>query len=911
MDKKHKVIVLSDHPLATSGVGISTRMLIEGMIRTGKYSFKCLGGAMRHPDHSTITVNPDFIIKPVDGFGTREELRHILVTEKPDALLLVTDPRQFLWIWEMEEEIHQICPITYWNLWDNPPYPSFNGVLYDSTDLLNCISHKSYEFIQPNFPDRTNYIPHAFPKEMYHALPLEQIKTLRQQHLGDKSDWFVALWSNRNATRKMPSDVLESWKFFLDKLQEKEGHKKAVLIMHTDPTDMEGPNLFAVCDLLGISQNVWFSTARVGFEEMNVMHNMADTCINIAKAEGFGLCLNSSTITHTYENGFITINELKVGDKVLSADGQFHKVLATASRFDKTLKIKALKRPPIFASNNHPFMVANKDGFSKSWKTADTLKNGDLLCVKKPILNSKVVPEYLDILDYVDKKTVKYDDIHVWYNMSYSGYKNGLSIADIQKKYNISKHHAECTRRYMLNIPFNRKSKMETIENIVKLIKKDNFAINNNIIKVKRFIKLDKDFFELLGWYLAEGSNSNYAGLEFSLHKKEIEIANWIKKYIKETFDINGTSEIYRKNNARFYCSSTILSNLFSTICGNYAKNKKINDEIFSYLVNKKEYCFSLLKGLFMGDGSFQYNSLSLTTISNQLANQVHDLLLHNNILPLYTKRKKGKFGNFDPFIIRLDALDNKNFCNEIGISSELKNKKIQISNYYQDNEYFYVPIRKIEQSNIIEELFDIQVEGTENFVANGVVVHNSSLISLQCGKPVISLKTGGLTRQVVDFRDGTEHGVGLNPSKTSLVGSQLVPFIYEDYVDQKEVAEAFYKIYKMTDEEKAAMRKKTVDYVDFEFKYENMVTKWDSTLEDTIQRWRNKKLPNNKRWNLVDINPSVEFVEQQQKQQQAQIQAQQTATSKVPIVSVAPISKPKIDVAAMLKAKRMQNKSL
>jgi hypothetical protein len=26
----------------------------------------------------------------------------------------------------MEDEIHQICPITYWHVWDNDPYPAFN-----------------------------------------------------------------------------------------------------------------------------------------------------------------------------------------------------------------------------------------------------------------------------------------------------------------------------------------------------------------------------------------------------------------------------------------------------------------------------------------------------------------------------------------------------------------------------------------------------------------------------------------------------------------------------------------------------------------------------------------------------------------------------------------------------------------
>lgn len=104
---------------------------------TGKYTFRCLGGAIKHPNYETTAVTPDFIIKPVDNFGTPDILRNVLVNERPDAVLLFTDPRQFMWVWEMEDEIRQFCPITYWHVWDNDPYPDFNDVWYRSTDLIN------------------------------------------------------------------------------------------------------------------------------------------------------------------------------------------------------------------------------------------------------------------------------------------------------------------------------------------------------------------------------------------------------------------------------------------------------------------------------------------------------------------------------------------------------------------------------------------------------------------------------------------------------------------------------------------------------------------------------------------------------------------------------------------------------
>lgn len=287
--EKKKILVLSDHPLAPSGVGVQARMLIEGLLRTGKYSFRCLGGAMKHPDYSTVTVNPDWIIKPVDGFGTREQIRNILMTERPDALLLFTDPRQFIWLWEVEDEIRQICPITYWHVWDNDPYPAYNKVWYESTDLINCLSYKTYEMVVKHFPEKTNYIPHAFPKELYFPAPEDQVINVRKQNFTDKADWFMGLWVNRNAMRKMPADVLEGWKLFLDKLEAKHGHRKACLVMHTDPNDQEGPNLMVVSEVLGLQNNILFSTGKLDFQHMNVLHNITDVCINLSKNEGFGL----------------------------------------------------------------------------------------------------------------------------------------------------------------------------------------------------------------------------------------------------------------------------------------------------------------------------------------------------------------------------------------------------------------------------------------------------------------------------------------------------------------------------------------------------------------------------------------------------------------------------------------------
>lgn len=287
---KKTILMLCDHPLATSGVGTQARWLINGLIATGKYSFRVFGGAVRHDNYEEVVVNPDFIIKPTNGFGDKNLLRKALAQLKPDALLLFTDPRFFTWVWEMSDEVHQVCPITYNHLWDNPPWPEFNRVLYESTDLINCINWPTYEMVHERFPEKTNYIPHAVPKELFKPLPKNEVENFKKALLGEKkADHFVSLFVSRNARRKMPGDILVSWKMFLDKLKEKHGHTKATMVLHADPLDPEGANLHHVIDMLDIKEHVAFSKERVGFQEMVGLYNICDTVINRSCNEGFGL----------------------------------------------------------------------------------------------------------------------------------------------------------------------------------------------------------------------------------------------------------------------------------------------------------------------------------------------------------------------------------------------------------------------------------------------------------------------------------------------------------------------------------------------------------------------------------------------------------------------------------------------
>ena len=288
--QKKKVLMISDHQMSSSGVGTQSRFLIKGLIETGKWTFRCFGAAMKHEDKRTLVVSDDFIIRPIEGFCDPMLLRQTLVVERPDVLLLFTDPRFFTHIFQMEDEVHDVCPIAYWTIWDNGPHPKFNKIFYDSVDALNCINRPAYDTCSKWFPERTRYIPHAVPSELYFRMTDQQRLENRVRVLGsDKADHFVCVFVGRNARRKMVPDIMLAWKLFVDQLQDHHGHRKATLVLHTDPKDPVGADLIAVADQLEINNNVVFSNDKIEFNHMNVLYNIADLQINLSSAEGFGL----------------------------------------------------------------------------------------------------------------------------------------------------------------------------------------------------------------------------------------------------------------------------------------------------------------------------------------------------------------------------------------------------------------------------------------------------------------------------------------------------------------------------------------------------------------------------------------------------------------------------------------------
>ena len=344
MAKKKKILLLSDDLRMASGIATMSKELVLGTVH--KYDWFQVGAAINHPEagkvldvsediQKTYGV-PDANVKilPWNGYGNADLIRQLINAEQPDAILHFTDPRYWTWLYDIEHEIRQNVPLLFYAIWDDLPDPLYNRNYYESCDWIGCISRQTYGIIKrlsaldtkptwkPKNDWQVSYVPHGINTNIYK--PADVPAEFRKEILGGKEYDFVLYWSNRNIRRKQPADVIVAFKKFCDSIG-KEKAEKVCLVMHTQPVDENGTDLYAVIETMAPECNIIFSEKRRPQEELNLIYNMVDCTINIANNEGFGLATAESVMAGTpiivnVTGGLQDQCGFKVNDKMLTPD---------------------------------------------------------------------------------------------------------------------------------------------------------------------------------------------------------------------------------------------------------------------------------------------------------------------------------------------------------------------------------------------------------------------------------------------------------------------------------------------------------------------------------------------------------------------------------------------------------------
>ncbi len=390
---------------------------------------------------------------------------------------------------------------------------------------------------------------------------------------------------------------------------------------------------------------------------------------------GNTVCLHPKTKIHT-RSSILRIRELKPGEKVLSHNGDYHKIKSVSQKKNKKTAIK----------------IKNK--FGETILTPDHL----VLSIKLP-----------------------------------KGYRYARHRAKKQLVGNLGWHHAsELKKGDILAYPIPQKIK--DIKKIDVNFKKLKYDYKSKAIPKE--IQINNDFLRLSGYFLAEGHISEEITstcVGFSFNSQEKEYINNTIFLIKKIFGLKAS--IYKSNkreSAVNVCVNNVaIAMLFKQLFNKGAQGKFI-PEFMMFLPLEKQK--DLILGMWRGDGFFSKDRKEgprggYATISPQIAEQLKILLLRQGIIPSIYKEKekidKNGVNHKKAYRIHVGERDSvEKLAKILRIKLKKNKKRISVCSWIE-NDYAFFPATKVENIVYSGNVHNLEVEKSKSFTCNSLCVHN------------------------------------------------------------------------------------------------------------------------------------------------------------------------------------------
>jgi len=313
-NERKKILLICDDIRVHSGVATVARELVLNTAQ--HFNWINVGGAINHPEagkrmdlsidtnNNTGLTDSSVILYPTNGYGDARLIRHLIQVEKPDAIFLITDPRYFIWLFQIENEIRKKMPIIYLNIWDDYPAPMYNRSYYESCDALLAISKQTKNINTLVLGDKAKnkiieYVPHGLNENIFKPLDnTPELKEFKKKLFGGKEIDFALFFNSRNIRRKQIPDTMMAYKLFVDGLSEEQA-KRCAFVLHTQVVDDNGTDLEAVRELLfgdDPKYNIVFSQHMLPPDQMNLLYNSTDCQILLTNNEGWGLSLTEALL---------------------------------------------------------------------------------------------------------------------------------------------------------------------------------------------------------------------------------------------------------------------------------------------------------------------------------------------------------------------------------------------------------------------------------------------------------------------------------------------------------------------------------------------------------------------------------------------------------------------------------------
>ena len=417
----------------------------------------------------------------------------------------------------------------------------------------------------------------------------------------------------------------------------------------------------------------------------------------IKDQNGIGACFPPGTLVRMANGSQRRIEDVRLLDEVLTAEGNVRKVLRTMVRphADGVKRICLWGHRHLRATAEHP--IFTKRGYVR----ADELKAGDWVGIPKyaPMDVESIVPA-----DYVE----------------------------VYSTHNARRTYAHAATARTLGIPGKA---------VVTMVR----------TPLPEVIQLDRDFGRLIGLYLAEGS-STAGKITFHFHENE---ADTLAAEVVETFRrLFGVEALVSKNrgNARV-CEVKVYGTgwaaLFTKLCSAGSKNKEPHADL---LAGSKEFLSGMLDGWMAGDGLGRDTLRGGITISHSLAMGMYGIASYLGFRPTIEtfqgKPGRGVKSRQMRYMVKWPA------------SGEPHPTHDRIR---EDEKHVWRTVHKIEHEAYAGYVYNLEVEGDNSYVAEGIGVHNcnafATINALEAcrrgrGLPDVKLSPGDLYSRINGGRD-------------------------------------------------------------------------------------------------------------------------------------------------------------
>lgn len=249
-------------------------------------------------------------------------------------------------------------------------------------------------------------------------------------------------------------------------------------------------------------------------------------------------------------------------------------------------------------------------------------------------------------------------------------------------------------------------------------------------------VPMVKEFFKLVGYYLAEGSISGGAYLNFSFNKAELDFMNEVEDIMFKLFGLTAKRQHHSKNNGTSLVFNSVrICRIFENF-GAKSYSKKMPTWM---TLADPDLQAELIKSMYKGDGNYYKKThvsgfketFRINTTSEVLADQLQQILLRIGICG-FVNRSNRKPPRRSIYTVGIAGESMVEFGKLVGVQVDEKiNGKKRATKFFMDDDYMYVPIKKIsikdKNRGGAVPVYNFSVEDDESYVAEWVAVHNCS----------------------------------------------------------------------------------------------------------------------------------------------------------------------------------------